>query len=649
MRYSIPVRKMIRKAITFYEGRSSRKQIHEFIKEKYGDVKKKTIDLQITYCTVNNRARIHGPENYRVGSANDPRYDFLFQIVNKELLLYNPKEHGLWGIRKNENNGYEVYGPEPFSENKQHDAIDSSQSIPKEDFIAVVGMCDFDYTEEILEEIRDGTAREQVLWNHELDEDFRESLIQQIHQRGFARLLMYEKVGSGGLGIRLAAHFYSIEDVDIPDCYNGNSCKTRFHVLGYEQFENPISLNQLDSAIDESLISARSISKTFGYANDSSIEGQKTVKNLILCRIVWNSRNWRYPTGDSDFDKQLEKSFYHTHGFGHEEWLFHKEQALDNFVYSRIQGRPKPKIPGTPMQVLFWSKQDDDKMYLVGRYDEAYYVTSDEMKKIEDGFTRSGILEQRIDDVLIAIKDRSLFGKIKLDDLTQIEIRDIIFQDLGNMAKHKYLKCPADKVVVLNPPVPIEGHLKQELTKRGGHKFDRPFYPNVYYISFNKTIASPARTPDELHETTDHFVTQEELIRRIEEIDNKEPEEPKRKKQRRKTSEKECPPRNQELADSLRMLANDECQICGTSYVSDMGSFCDIHHIKPISEGGGDKSWNIIVVCPNCHRRMHRTYIEVNDLGNSRTIMVSWHDSEIEFWSKKKYSTKNPTLISQEN
>ena len=43
-----------------------------------------------------------------------------------------------------------------------------------------------------------------------------------------------------------------------------------------------------------------------------------------------------------------------------------------------------------------------------------------------------------------------------------------------------------------------------------------------------------------------------------------------------------------------------KCSICGWDKAS-----CDIHHIIPISEGGGDEHTNLTCVCPNCHREIH--------------------------------------------
>ena len=43
-----------------------------------------------------------------------------------------------------------------------------------------------------------------------------------------------------------------------------------------------------------------------------------------------------------------------------------------------------------------------------------------------------------------------------------------------------------------------------------------------------------------------------------------------------------------------------ECSLCGWNKAT-----CDVHHIVPRSCGGTDDNFNLIIVCPNCHREIH--------------------------------------------
>ncbi|MCD9544043.1 hypothetical protein GLP24_04155 [Photobacterium carnosum] len=33
--------------------------------------------------------------------------------------------------------------------------------------------------------------------------------------------------------------------------------------------------------------------------------------------------------------------------------------------------------------------------------------------------------------------------------------------------------------------------------------------------------------------------------------------------------------------------------------------YLEVHHIKPLSQGGEDSLENVKAICPNCHREMH--------------------------------------------
>lgn len=46
--------------------------------------------------------------------------------------------------------------------------------------------------------------------------------------------------------------------------------------------------------------------------------------------------------------------------------------------------------------------------------------------------------------------------------------------------------------------------------------------------------------------------------------------------------------------------AGAACSICGWN-----DAVCDVHHIIPKSQGGTDDNGNLIIICPNCHRKIH--------------------------------------------
>lgn len=70
-------------------------------------------------------------------------------------------------------------------------------------------------------------------------------------------------------------------------------------------------------------------------------------------------------------------------------------------------------------------------------------------------------------------------------------------------------------------------------------------------------------------------------------------------------------------AYSLRILYRDNftCQDCGEfhAFYNQHGMYIpiddgqlEVHHIVPVSEGGGDEPENLVTLCKNCHLERHR-------------------------------------------
>jgi len=65
--------------------------------------------------------------------------------------------------------------------------------------------------------------------------------------------------------------------------------------------------------------------------------------------------------------------------------------------------------------------------------------------------------------------------------------------------------------------------------------------------------------------------------------------------------------RDQQLIEQLRDLYDGSCQICNwaprSQYNADV---CEGHHIRWLSRGGDDVLGNLVLLCPNHHRTIHR-------------------------------------------
>ena len=94
-----PVWHMVKEAVESL-GHASRREIVDYIKGKYGDVKESTIQAHITLCCVNHPSRIHYPQNKRPRDCSTlaNRHDILFATGDGKFEIYDPEKHGRWLI-----------------------------------------------------------------------------------------------------------------------------------------------------------------------------------------------------------------------------------------------------------------------------------------------------------------------------------------------------------------------------------------------------------------------------------------------------------------------------------------------------------------------------------------------------------------------
>lgn len=89
---------------------------------------------------------------------------------------------------------------------------------------------------------------------------------------------------------------------------------------------------------------------------------------------------------------------------------------------------------------------------------------------------------------------------------------------------------------------------------------------------------------------------------------------------------------NHKIIDDLKIRYKGECQLCGAKVGCDFGEeIVEAHHIEYFSQTQNNDSSNIIVLCPNCHRLIHRC----NPIYHKKELCF-------EFENGKKIGVKNP-------
>jgi len=352
--------------------------------------------------------------------------------------------------------------------------------------MALIGICDADFVEEILKEIELKTAAKTIDWTHKLDASMKSELQAGIQKNGYARLFMYEKKGSGGVGIRLAAHFTGFEDIFVEKCYSKLPCHTRFRVNGYEAFDKAHDLTIFKRWDGEGRVgTAHGLSKAFAQVVDPvNLDGKHT---MVLTRLVWNSDGWQSPSGNAISSSASE--YYGRFGFGHEEWNFRFEHAINGFVYGMMMGRPKEMPDKKPFPIHFWASQGDE-IVLVGAYLKAEHVGEDELERTFATHRNNGILRERVNEVLAVVEKREKFGNTQqFGSISPFQKRKLIGAELEHLEARYWVKCPIDKAVLFPQPKPAGEYLERIMKRRSGWgRYTMPLYLAVYPTSLNGEV-----------------------------------------------------------------------------------------------------------------------------------------------------------------
>ena len=75
--------------------------------------------------------------------------------------------------------------------------------------------------------------------------------------------------------------------------------------------------------------------------------------------------------------------------------------------------------------------------------------------------------------------------------------------------------------------------------------------------------------------------------------------------------------RNTDVAESVKRLYDDTCQICRTQLKTAAGTYAEAAHIRPlgIPHGGPDILENLLCLCPNCHKEFDGHAVTVDVVG----------------------------------
>jgi hypothetical protein len=296
--------------------------------------------------------------------------------------------------------------------------------------------------------------------------------------------------------------------------------------------------------------------------------------SYLVQRLIINSYAWTKPS-PGRLGPAGEGKYVQENGFGHEDWNFNYEFAIDEHIYGYAYYEPGPAKKTELFQFAFVIYQSS-KWYLVGFYLDATFAP--------EGAQR--------DKSVINEKMRHLLELKRWNSLGTSWTRlseEAIVRKLEDGARWIRWKVNVNKAIRLPQPIEIPNRI---YNSRNYH-LTKPKEINATTFSALRRLASDAVLPDEDDETT--FPEGRELFLRH--------------------RARERNPRLIDLAKArfLRTHGKLFCQACDFDFERTYGElgrgFIEAHHTIPVSElssGSTTKVNDIALVCSNCHRMLHR-------------------------------------------
>lgn len=293
----------------------------------------------------------------------------------------------------------------------------------------------------------------------------------------------------------------------------------------------------------------------------------------LLQRLIINSYAWTKPspgrlgpTGEGEYVKE--------NGFGHEDWNFNHDLAINGYIYGYAYYEPAPKKQTEQFQFAFASYRSPN-WHLVGFYLDAQFAP--------DGAPISDAILNEKKRHLLELKKWKSLGK-SWSSLGE----DAIFTKLTQEAQSLHWRVNSKDAVRL--PVPIE--IPKNLYKTKNYHLTKPEEINDVTFTALRQLASENVLPEDDEAA---FPEGRELFL--------------------KHRARERNPRVIEHAKNLFFQKHGRffCEVCGFEFEKVYGElgrgFIEAHHTIPVSalsEGSETKARDIAMVCPNCHRMLHR-------------------------------------------
>lgn len=184
--------------------------------------------------------------------------------------------------------------------------------------------------------------------------------------------------------------------------------------------------------------------KAISSPNKKSLLAQK------ITRISFNSKGWQCPTGDAR-EHEAPGTYNHTHGFGHEDWLFRSDWLIDGWRYAFIEGVNKSERKLVAAQEAFdltlFTIQPDKRRRYVAIIKAVECLNDQQAEAATNTFREAGWFDTMVEEIKEIGGDATALGnspEAKFILNVRFRLENVVYCKPGEFAD------PADPIMSLN-------------------------------------------------------------------------------------------------------------------------------------------------------------------------------------------------------
>lgn len=165
----------------------------------------------------------------------------------------------------------------------------------------------------------------------------------------------------------------------------------------------------------------------------------------LLFRTCWSDKDYQEPTPESFAADSHNDNFINWEGYGLELWNFNTNELIDSHLYGYVCPNFKT-LNAKKHNIWFYTKSPERKLYLVGYYRNAYFLTDQERQELSRNRIYKDLLKQRIDQIYSTLQEIPKFKQ---------HSKSYLRKQFGKDTTHLKLRVTPEHAVLFSKKIPF--------------------------------------------------------------------------------------------------------------------------------------------------------------------------------------------------